>query len=92
MYQNICYENWFIGTELRQHIIFQAPGGHELVVDYWELIGLAPPGGADAILNEEALPDVQLDNRYEWFIFKKCFKMSKTFAGFNVVTNFNYML
>ncbi|KAJ8950823.1 hypothetical protein NQ318_012687 [Aromia moschata] len=33
-----------------------APGGHELVVDYWELIGLAPPGGADSILNEQALP------------------------------------
>lgn len=43
-----------------------APGGHELVVDYWELIGLAPPGGADAILNEEANPDVQLDNRHIW--------------------------
>ncbi|XP_034827945.1 asparagine--tRNA ligase, cytoplasmic [Maniola hyperantus] len=41
-----------------------APGGHELTVDYWELIGLAPPGGADAILNEDALPDVQLDNRH----------------------------
>lgn len=42
----------------------QAPGGHELQVDYWELVGLAPPGGADSILNEEAHPDVQLDNRH----------------------------
>ncbi|XP_018400161.1 PREDICTED: asparagine--tRNA ligase, cytoplasmic [Cyphomyrmex costatus] len=41
-----------------------APGGHELCVDYWELIGSSPPGGADSILNEEALPDVQLDNRH----------------------------
>lgn len=43
-----------------------APGGHELCVDYWELICLAPAGGADAILNEEANPDVQLDNRHIW--------------------------
>lgn len=42
----------------------QAPGGVELQVDYWQLIGASPPGGADAILNEEALPDVQLDNRH----------------------------
>lgn len=43
-----------------------APDGHELMVDYWEVIGLAPAGGADTILNEEAHPDVQLDNRHIW--------------------------
>jgi len=41
-----------------------APGGHELVVDYWQLIGAAPSGGAEAILNVESHPDVQLDNRH----------------------------
>ncbi|KAL4084454.1 hypothetical protein QTP88_028268 [Uroleucon formosanum] len=41
-----------------------APGGHELQVDYWELITLAPPGGADSILNEDANPEVLLDNRH----------------------------
>jgi len=41
-----------------------APGGHEMTVDYWELIGSAPSGGAEAILNTESHPDVQLDNRH----------------------------
>ena len=44
--------------------ILQAPGGHELQADYWELIGESPPGGADSILNEDAHIDVQLDNRH----------------------------
>uniref|UniRef100_A0A3Q2XBB9 Asparagine--tRNA ligase, cytoplasmic n=1 Tax=Hippocampus comes TaxID=109280 RepID=A0A3Q2XBB9_HIPCM len=42
----------------------QAPGGHELHCDFWELIGLAPAGGADNILNEESDVDVQLNNRH----------------------------
>uniref|UniRef100_A0ABM5FUA9 Asparagine--tRNA ligase, cytoplasmic n=1 Tax=Pogona vitticeps TaxID=103695 RepID=A0ABM5FUA9_9SAUR len=42
----------------------QAPGGHELCCDYWELIGLAPAGGADNLVNEESEVDVQLNNRH----------------------------
>lgn len=42
----------------------QAPGGHELMCDYWELVGLAPPGGADNLLNEESDVEVQLNNRH----------------------------
>lgn len=42
----------------------QAPGGHELICDFWELIGLAPAGGADNLVNEESDVDVQLNNRH----------------------------
>uniref|UniRef100_A0A3B4BIB2 asparagine--tRNA ligase n=1 Tax=Periophthalmus magnuspinnatus TaxID=409849 RepID=A0A3B4BIB2_9GOBI len=31
----------------------QAPGGHELHCDFWELIGLSPAGGADNLLNAQ---------------------------------------
>ena len=53
-----------VGFCIKLQLEFQAPGGHELIVDYWQLIGLAPPGGADSILNEQALPDVQAENRH----------------------------
>lgn len=41
-----------------------APDNHELKVDYYKVIGFAPAGGADTILNEDSHPDVQLDNRH----------------------------
>ncbi|KAF0987634.1 hypothetical protein HZS_6469, partial [Henneguya salminicola] len=41
-----------------------APGGVELTCDYWELIALAPPGGLEAVLNEESNPDTQLNFRH----------------------------
>ncbi|XP_071964807.1 asparagine--tRNA ligase, cytoplasmic-like [Antedon mediterranea] len=42
----------------------QAPGGHELTCDYWELVGASPAGGVDNLVNEESHIDVQLDNRH----------------------------
>ena len=36
----------------------------ELSADYWELVGSSPPGGAENLVNEESLPDVQLDQRH----------------------------
>lgn len=41
-----------------------APRNCELIVDFWEIVGHSPAGGADNILNEESSVDVQLDNRH----------------------------
>ncbi|KAI0941455.1 asparagine--tRNA ligase, variant 3 [Taiwanofungus camphoratus] len=43
-----------------------APGGHELIVDYWRVLGTSP-GGEDAFtnrLNEKSDPSIQADLRH----------------------------
>ncbi|XP_003388847.1 PREDICTED: asparagine--tRNA ligase, cytoplasmic-like [Amphimedon queenslandica] len=61
-----------------------APGGHELVCDYWEVVGLSPPGGADNLVNEDSLVDVQLDQRHMMLrgdVLSKIFRVRST-VGF----------
>ncbi|KAK7116088.1 asparagine--tRNA ligase, cytoplasmic-like [Littorina saxatilis] len=55
----------------------QAPDNHEMKVDFWEVIGAAPPGGAENLLNEDAHPDVQLDNRHMMIRGKNTSKVLK---------------
>lgn len=61
----------------------EAPGGHELSCDFWELIGLAPAGGADNLINEESDVDVQLNNRH---MMIRGENMSKILKARSVVT------
>ncbi|KNC84404.1 asparaginyl-tRNA synthetase, cytoplasmic [Sphaeroforma arctica JP610] len=41
-----------------------APGGHELSVDFWEVLAAAPAGGYDFVINAESNVDQKLDNRH----------------------------
>merc|ERR1712157_652409 len=54
-----------------------APGGHELIVDYWKLISNAPPGGISHVLNKDCDPDIALDNRHLVHRGKEASKMLK---------------
>ena len=42
----------------------QAPGGHELVTDFWELVGASPAGGVEGVVTEASSVDAQLDQRH----------------------------
>lgn len=58
-----------------------APGGHELSADYWELVGPAPAGGAENLVNEDSHIDVQLDQRHMMLrgdTLSKIFKVRST--------------
>lgn len=56
-----------------------AEGGHELIVDYWEVVALAPGGGesVDNFFNTEAGPDVLFDNRHMVLRGEKASKIMK---------------
>lgn len=41
-----------------------APGGHELTVDYWKTVCLAPPGGIESVISKDSDPSLLLDNRH----------------------------
>ncbi|OHT08421.1 asparaginyl-tRNA synthetase family protein [Tritrichomonas foetus] len=41
----------------------RAPGGFELVADYWEMVGNAP-ADFEAIVSKDSSPDILLDNRH----------------------------
>ncbi|XP_066940772.1 asparagine--tRNA ligase, cytoplasmic isoform X1 [Macrobrachium rosenbergii] len=53
----------------------EAPGGHEMQVDYWQLIGESPAGGAEAEINKLSNPDVQLDKRHLMIRGENCSKV-----------------
>ena len=62
-----------------------APGGHEMNVDYWELIGSAPSGGAEALLNVESHPDVLLGKTSIEKSFKTDISLKGTLRNFKKI-------
>jgi asparaginyl-tRNA synthetase len=60
-----------------------APGGHELVADYWEMIGAAPAGGVENVVTEHSHIDQQLDNRH---LMLRGETLSKIFRARSIIT------
>lgn len=44
-------------------------------MDYWELVGDSPAGGAEAEINKQSNPDVQLDKRHLQIRGENCSKV-----------------
>ena len=51
-----CHQKWgvdlYTGKYGMSLFHYQAPGGHEMAVDFWELVGESPAGGLDNLVNE----------------------------------------
>ena len=72
LYRLLC----FVSTPPTYRLFsVQAPGGHELQVDFWSLVCSSPAGGAEAEINKEAHPDVQLDKRHLLLRGENCSKV-----------------
>jgi asparaginyl-tRNA synthetase len=60
-----------------------APGGHELLADYWVLVGTAPAGGVENAVTEHSHIDQQLDQRH---LMLRGETLSKIFRARSIVT------
>ena len=61
----------------------KAPGGIEVVADYWELVGSSPSGGCEAIVNDSSSVDLQLDHRH---LMLRTESLANTFRLRSVIT------
>lgn len=68
-------------------------------MDYWELIGDSPAGGAEAEINQLSNPDVQLDKRHLMIRGENCSKVNvcagvvavKSCISFNQTRDHHYL-
>lgn len=50
----------------------QAPGGHEMSVDYWELVGASPAGGVENLSTEVSWVTCVLIYLVDWVLTVFC--------------------